>query len=144
MIISLLAFRRVLRDRPPTCLTGRRGVAASLDPAADISAGFSLHLLFGVCHYVAVTVVLAGRERALGPHESTRIAAPRARRRNARARSNFDYASTHNRPLARRRRRGDEAAVAGAPSHRARRRRHSNGAALPHIQRIAPDPYRLN
>ena len=84
MIISLLAFRRVLRDRPPTCLTGRRGVDASLDPAADISAGFSLHLLFGVWPYVAVTVVPAGRERALGPHGSTRNAAPRARRGKAR------------------------------------------------------------
>ena len=40
--------------------------------------------------YVAVTVVPAGRERRKGPHGSTRIAAPRARRRNARARSNFD------------------------------------------------------
>ena len=36
---------------------------------------------------------MSRRERRLGPHGSTRIAAPRARRRNARARSNFDYAS---------------------------------------------------
>ena len=83
-------FRESAQTPAWTCWTGRRGVRVPFGRLAP-SARVSLRLCrTNLAIYVAVAIITAGRERPLGQHGSTRIAAPRARRRNARPLTNFD------------------------------------------------------
>ena len=95
---ELLAFSRPLVRRLRCAGRAAEASAFRLDCSCASHRGFYKLSAPLWASYVAVQVVPAGREPPLGPHESTRIAAPRARRRIARAPSNFDYASTTNRP----------------------------------------------